>query len=148
MGAHRSMEGVTYRLGRVSLVFKRRDNGADRACSVVESTEAPGAGASVHRHGWSETFIVCEGRYQFVSGDEHHTLGPGDMLFVPRHTPHGFTCLGPETGRLFLVSTPGGLFEAFIRDASAAMVDSGSPSSGPALDFRAVAARHGVEFLP
>jgi quercetin dioxygenase-like cupin family protein len=147
MGVHRSMEGVTYTLGRVSIVFKRRDEDADRAFSIVETTEAAGAGASLHRHGWEETFIVCQGRYEFVCGDEKRTLGPGDTVFVPSGTPHGFTCVGPDTGRLFVVSTPGGMFEAFIRDVAQSVVDSGTPSSGPALDFRAVAARHGVEFL-
>jgi mannose-6-phosphate isomerase-like protein (cupin superfamily) len=147
MDVHRSMEGVTYTLGRVSLVFKRREENADRASSIIESTEAPGAGASLHRHGWEETFIVCQGHYEFVCGDDKCTLGPGDTVFVPRGTPHAFTCLGPETGRLFVVSTPGGMFEAFIRDVAKSVVDSGTPSSGPALDFRAVAAHHGVEFL-
>jgi len=45
------------------------------------------------------------------------------------------------------ISTPAGVFEAFIAELCATNVDSGSPSGGPALDLRAIAARHGIEFL-
>ena len=38
-------------------------------------------------------------------------------------------------------------FEAFIREVSEAMVDTGAGTSAPAVDFRAIAARHGIEFL-
>jgi hypothetical protein len=36
-------------------------------------------------------------------------------VFVPRGAPHGFVCIGPECGRLIIVSSPGGLCDAFIR---------------------------------
>jgi hypothetical protein len=70
------------------------------------------------------------------------------MVFVPRGTPHSFKSIGPETGRQLIISSPGGIFDAFIEDVAGSMVDSGSPSKpGPATDFRALAARYGVEFL-
>jgi hypothetical protein len=67
---------------------------------------------------------------------------------VPKGTPHGFRSVGPETGRQLIISSPGGIFDAFIEEVAAAMVDSGSPSKpGPATDFRAIAGKYGMEFL-
>ena len=108
-------EGVRYGLGRSTLVFKRSADDEECAYSVMEAIEPPGAGASLHRHFASdERFIICEGRYHFQVGGEELTLVSGDSLFVPRGIPHSFECLGPEPGRQLIVSSPGGLFEAFI----------------------------------
>jgi quercetin dioxygenase-like cupin family protein len=141
------MEGRRYKLGRIELVFKRRD-AEGRPYSVVESIEPPGAGASLHRHdAFEETFLVCEGRYEFRVGSDVHALGPGDALFVPRGAPHSLVCTSDTAGRLLTISDPPGLFEAFIAEVCAAMVDTGAGSAAPAVDFRAIAARHGIEFL-
>jgi hypothetical protein len=81
-------------------------------------------------------------------GDEVLELGQGDMMFAPRGTPHSIRSFGPDTGRELIISSPGGIFEAFIAEAAAAMNDSSKPStSGPAPDFRAIAAKCGIEFL-
>jgi mannose-6-phosphate isomerase-like protein (cupin superfamily) len=141
--------GKTFQLGRITLTFKTtaEDNGG--AYSLFESVEPPGSGAGLHRHpGYDETFIICEGHYEFQVGDQFLTLAAGDTVFVPRGMPHGFKSLGPETGRQLCITSPGGLFDAFIAEVTEAMVDSGSPSRpGPAVDFRAIAAKHGTEFL-
>lgn len=60
------------------------------------------------------------------------------MLVIPRGASHGFTCTSPEPGRLLTISTPAGVFEAFVVDVSAA-------NSDPAIDVRAVFERHGFE---
>jgi quercetin dioxygenase-like cupin family protein len=143
-----SMEGVTYAIGRIKAAFKRSDEDTDDLFSIFESSEPPGAGASLHRHpGYVEKFLVLAGRYEFRVGDELLTLVAGDMLSVPRGMPHAFTSLGPDTGRLLTVSTPAGIFEAYLRDVCAAMVDTGKPGGPPAVDFRGISARHGIEFL-
>jgi len=54
----------------------------------------------------------------------------------------------PETGRELIISSPGGVFDAFIHEVVTAMIESGSPSKpGPAVDFRAIAAKYDMEFL-
>src|SRR5438046_1926355 len=112
---YRSMEGTTYTLGRISLAFKHRHDEEGSTHSVLESTEPPDAGASLHRHpSFIETFIVCEGRYEFQVGDEWRIIAPGETLAIQRGMPHAFKSLGPDTGRLLTISTPGGVFEAFI----------------------------------
>lgn len=117
--------------------------------TLCEAIEPPASGAGLHRHPtFDETFIICEGRYAFQLGEKMLNLGPGDMVFVPRGTPHSFMSVGPETGRQLIISSPGGIFDAFVAEVATSMVDSGSPSTpGAATDFRAIAAKYGVEFL-
>jgi mannose-6-phosphate isomerase-like protein (cupin superfamily) len=145
---YRAMQGTTYTLGRIPLAFKRTEGDAEGAFSVVESIEPPGSGAGLHRHpGFEEKFIVCEGRFEFVVGGARHEVAAGEMIFVPRGTPHSLKSLGPENGRLVTISSPAGIFEAFIAEVASAMVDTGTPGGAPAVDFRGIAARHGIEFL-
>ena len=136
------MKGATYRVGRITLAFKRTDGDTDSGHTIVESIEPPGAGAGLHRHpSFVETFIVCEGRYEFRVEGETFTLGPGETLAIPRGASHALKSLGPEDGRLLDITSPSGVFEAFIREVSEAM------SAGGPIDFRAIGTRHGIEFL-
>jgi mannose-6-phosphate isomerase-like protein (cupin superfamily) len=103
----------------------------------------------LHRHpSYDETHIICEGHYDCQLGEQMLKLGPGDMMFVPKGTPHSVKSIGPETGRELIISSPGGIFDAFIDEVVTSMTNSGSPTrSGPATDFRAIAAKYGIEFL-
>jgi hypothetical protein len=64
------------------------------------------------------------------------------MMFAPRGTPRSIKSIGAETGCELIISSPGGIFEAFIEEVTAATKGS------PAMDFRAIAAKYGIEFLP
>jgi mannose-6-phosphate isomerase-like protein (cupin superfamily) len=141
-------EGKTYQLGRITLTFKTSAADNAGAYTLCEAIEPPDSGAGLHRHStYDETHIVCAGRYQCQLGGERLTLGPGDMMFAPRGTPHSVKSIGPETGRELIISSPGGIFDAFIEDVVSSMAESGSPKSGPAADFRSIAAKYGIEFL-
>jgi len=135
------MDGHAYQLGQLKLAFKRRDREAEGSYSIIESLEPPGGSVALHRHAaWQETFIVLEGRFDFQAAGEHRSLGPGELLVIPRGAPHGFACTSPEPGRLLTISTPARVFEAFVADTSAA-------NSDPTIDVRAVFERHGLELL-
>ncbi len=41
-------------------------------------------------HEQDELYVVVSGSGEFVNGDERHTFGPGDVLFVPAGVPHRF----------------------------------------------------------
>ncbi|MBZ5557605.1 MAG: cupin domain-containing protein [Acidobacteriia bacterium] len=142
-------EGKTYQLGRLTVTFKTvaADNGA--AYSLCETVEPPGWSAALHRHPtYDETHIICEGRYECQLGDQRLELGPGDMMFAPRGTPHSIKNVGTETGRELVINSPGGIFEAFIHEAAAALSGGeGRPNLGPGTDFRSIAAKYGIEFL-
>ena len=104
--------------------------------------------AGLHRHvSYYETHSICEGRYEARLGTKTLQLSAGDIFFAPRGTPHSIKCLGPETGRELMISSPGGVFDAFIDEVVTSMTTSGSPTGGPVVDFRAIAAKHGIEFL-
>jgi quercetin dioxygenase-like cupin family protein len=135
-------------LGRLNLAFKRTEGNAEGPYSIFEQVGPQGSGAGQHRHpSFQETFIVCDGQFDFEVSGEKRSVGPGEMLIVPRGEPHGFTCTSEEPGRLLVISTPAGIFEAFIAEVCRSRIDSGSPNGGSAPDMRAIAARHGVEFL-
>jgi quercetin dioxygenase-like cupin family protein len=137
----RSMEGMRYELGRLTLSFKRREGDDEGAYSLFELLEPPGASVDLHRHpAFQETFVVLEGRFDFEVDAKRYSLGPGETLVVPRGASHGFTCTSEESGRLLTISTPARLFEAFVADISAANLD-------PSADIGRVFARHGVELL-
>jgi mannose-6-phosphate isomerase-like protein (cupin superfamily) len=141
-------EGKSYQLGRIILTFKTSSIDTASAYTLCEAIEPPQAGAGLHRHStYDETHIICEGRYEARLGDATLQLSAGDMFFAPRGTPHSIKCLGPETGRELMISSPGGVFDAFIDEVARSMTNSGTPSSGAGVDFRAIAREYGIEFL-
>ena len=61
----------------------------------------PGEGPGLHRHPYSETWIVRSGRARFTADGQDLEVGDGDILVVGPGTPHKFVNLGP--GRLDLI---------------------------------------------
>lgn len=122
-------EGKVYKISRMTMTFTTTAEHNQGGYTLCEAIEPPQSGASLHRHPtYDETFVICEGRYHFQLAEKMLELGPGDTVFVPRGTPHGFMCVGPEVGRQLIISSPGGIFDAFISEVAASTVDSGSPS--------------------
>jgi len=67
------------------------------AVSVIFSrTDRDGAGPRLHRHPYSETFVIRSGRALFRVGDDEIVATGGQILVAPPHVPHKFTVLGPE----------------------------------------------------
>jgi quercetin dioxygenase-like cupin family protein len=138
----RSMEGKAYQLGPLKMAFKRNDVDGEGSYSMFESLEVPGASVALHRHRtFQETFIVLDGSFLFEVDGERRSLGKGEMLVIPRGATHGFMCTSPEPGRMLTISSPAGVFEAFVADISAAN------ASGSEAEARAVFARHSFELL-
>jgi mannose-6-phosphate isomerase-like protein (cupin superfamily) len=61
----------------------------------------PGEGPDLHRHPYSETWVVRSGAARFTADGEDLDAGPGDIVVVGPETPHKFKNVG--TGRLELV---------------------------------------------
>lgn len=142
-------EGAVYKIGQMTMTFTTTAEHNLSSYTLCEAIEPPQSGASLHRHPtYDETFIICEGHYDFQLDTKLLKLGPGDTVFVPRGTPHSFICTGPEIGRQLIISSPGGIFDAFIAEIATSQVDSGSPSKpDTATDFRSIAAKYGMQFL-
>jgi mannose-6-phosphate isomerase-like protein (cupin superfamily) len=143
-GFFRVGEGKTYQLGQVRITFKPILGGDYSLC---ESSSPAGSGAGLHRHSFDEWHIILEGRFEAQVGDEVRTLGPGDMMFAPGGTPHRLKDLGPGIGRQVGITSPAGLFEAFVAEVVSSQVDSGSASRQGAPAFKDIAAKHGIEFI-
>jgi mannose-6-phosphate isomerase-like protein (cupin superfamily) len=140
-------EGKSYKIGRMTMTFKTTANQDWNAYTVCEAIEPPESGAGYHRHRtYDETFIICEGRYDFRLDGKLLKLSPGDLVFVPRGTPDGFVSKGPEIGHQIIISSPGGIFDAMISEVS--MLDTGSPTRKASGEAHAIAAKYGLEFLP
>ena len=54
----------------------------------------PGAGPDLHRHPYSETWIVRAGKARFTAEGEDIEAGPGDIVVVGSQTPHKFKNIG------------------------------------------------------
>jgi mannose-6-phosphate isomerase-like protein (cupin superfamily) len=140
-------EGKTFKIGRMSMTFKTTAVEDWNAYTVCEAIEPPESGAGYHRHPtYDETFIICEGHYDFRLREKLLKLGPGDVVFVPRGTPHGFVSTGPEVGRQIIISSPGGIFDSMIAEVT--MLDAGSPTRKASEEAKAIATKYGLEFLP
>lgn len=50
----------------------------------------------MHRHPYSETWIVRAGKALFTADGEEIQAGPGDILVVSPQTPHKFKNVGSE----------------------------------------------------
>ena len=66
------------------------------------------AGASPHYHKtFSETFYVLDGELEVLNGAEWLTAGPGDLVYVPRSSVHGFRNSAADEARFLIIFTPG-----------------------------------------
>lgn len=63
---------------------------------ILEYEARTGAGPRLHRHPYSETFVVRHGRALFTVGGEQYEASGGQILVVPAFTPHKFAVVGPE----------------------------------------------------
>ncbi|HEX4108752.1 MAG TPA: cupin domain-containing protein [Solirubrobacteraceae bacterium] len=110
------------------------------SCFAFVTDDPPGAEVPPHVHPGQDEFIhVLEGRYELLLDGAPVTAKPGDLVRLPRGGSHGYANRTQERARaLFWVSPAGrlaALFEALdgLTDMERAV---------------ALAAEHGVEFLP
>jgi quercetin dioxygenase-like cupin family protein len=54
-----------------------------------------GWGPRLHRHPYSETFIILGGRGRFRLGDDWVEAGAGEVVVAPADVPHTFEALEP-----------------------------------------------------
>jgi mannose-6-phosphate isomerase-like protein (cupin superfamily) len=62
----------------------------------LERIEREGAGPRLHRHPYSETFVIRSGAARFTVGDEQIVATGGQILIVPALVPHRFAVVGLE----------------------------------------------------
>ena len=87
-------------LSRVEVV----DGGASRDVSIVEAVAVAGGRAGVHAHSGDEHHVVLSGRWRMSQGDHVVELGPGDYLRWDGTIPHDAEVIGPDEGRVLIVT--------------------------------------------
>jgi mannose-6-phosphate isomerase-like protein (cupin superfamily) len=64
--------------------------------SFFHVNNEPGQGPDLHRHPYSETWIVRSGKVRFTADGQDIEAGPGDVAVVGPETPHKFKNIGTE----------------------------------------------------
>ncbi|MFH9087148.1 cupin domain-containing protein [Streptomyces sp. NPDC017673] len=99
--------------------FKLIASDTDARFSLLEWHLDPWqTGPGLHQHNFDEAFYVLEGHVVFQVGEERHVLGPRQLAWMPRNTPHSFSNAGGEPAAGLTVSTPGGLENVFAAASS------------------------------
>ena len=62
-----------------------------------------GEGPDQHLHPYPEAFVVQTGTARFTVDGEHITVSAGNVVVVPKQTPHGFKNPGDEKLRVVSV---------------------------------------------
>ena len=76
--------------------FEGNDHGSGISMFLVDNE--PGEGPDLHRHPYSETWVVRSGRVLVTADGDELEAGPGDIMVVSPETPHKFKNIG--SGRL------------------------------------------------
>jgi mannose-6-phosphate isomerase-like protein (cupin superfamily) len=77
-----------------SLKFEGEPHGSQ--ISFFHVNIEPGGGPGLHRHPYSETWLIRSGQARFVADGQELEAGPGDIVVVGDETPHKFTNTGSE----------------------------------------------------
>jgi quercetin dioxygenase-like cupin family protein len=89
------------------------DEGTDNI-SYIEHHVRQGESPPLHIHEREdEIFHLLAGSFTFRQGETDVRKGPGDVIFIPKGTPHTFRC-DSATGHFFSITT-GRDFELFLR---------------------------------
>lgn len=140
--------GRTLKLGRMTFHFKISADDTAGAYTILEAVVPPESGSGLHRH-WSydEAAYVIDGAFECHVDGKPTTLAAGESVYWPRGAVHKFRSIGPQDGRIVFICSPGRIFEEFIGSVAGNGVATGTATSGAAVDFRAMAAKFGIEFL-
>lgn len=94
------------------LKISSKDTGGQ--LSVFEYTGLDKVGPMLHIHfEQDEIFMITEGEYRFVVGNETHVLKAGQTIFLPRGIPHTWIQLS-DRGKMIYFLQPAGKMEEFF----------------------------------
>jgi len=101
-------------LSSLATIRVSAQSGADQL-SVIEQRAPQGASPLLHLHrAQDEIFYVLEGEFRLRVGDQEKRLKAGDIVLVPKGTPHTFRVESPEEGH-WLTITMGTDYENIVR---------------------------------
>jgi mannose-6-phosphate isomerase-like protein (cupin superfamily) len=133
--------GERMRFGDVEIVVKVSTAATAGAFALFEEREPVDTPLHVHERE-DELFVVLEGEHVFQVGEQEFRVGPGGLVFAPRGVPHAQRRVVARTGRVLVLSVPGGL-EGFFRELADA---DRAGELGPVAYARA-SERHAITWL-
>lgn len=100
-----------------SVRFEGRDHGSAVSFFLVDA--APGEGPALHRHPYSETWIVRAGKGRFRVGGETVEAAEGDILVAGPEVPHGFKNTGAERLQVVCIHASDHVIQEWLEDEAA-----------------------------
>ena len=97
-------------IANLRLISKARGPETGYQFSIYEMVLEPGVGIPLHKHPYTEFFMVLEGEISFSRLDDKGALEwivchAGDIVTAPANAPHTFLNRSSEPGRFISVST-------------------------------------------
>lgn len=77
----------------------------------------PGMGPELHRHPYSETWIVRAGRARITANGEEIEAGPGDIVVVSAETPHKFKNVGSDRLNIICIHSSSRIIQEELEDS-------------------------------
>lgn len=132
----------TIQIGPIILRFLRSKHDTAGSLDMFEmDVTSAGRMPVPHYHrDWDETVYGLRGSLTFQVDGKPVTLAPGDVLFIPRGTVHGFENRSGMLATCLCVLTPGVLGPEYFRELSAAVAFG---KADPAM-LREIMLRHGL----
>jgi len=117
------------RVGPVVVTFRLEAEQTGGGLTMFEFVVPPKARVPVpHSHdAFDETVYGLSGVMTWTLDGKAVSVGPGDVLFIPRGHVHGFENQGEEPSRMLSVITPGILGPAYFRDVAEILGAGGPP---------------------
>ena len=101
--------------GLVTIKISSKQSGG--GLLLFEHAAGQGKTTPLHLHpDHDEIAYVHEGEIRLHLDGIEQTVGPGEVVWIPRGTPHALLVVS-EVGRSLWVVTPGNIMEAFVREA-------------------------------
>ena len=99
---------------------------------LVEASVPPGGGPIPHTHaGEDEIFYLLSGELEFLCDDKVFMAEAGDLVFIPRTSPHRFLNKGLRPCSMLFMYTPGGAEGVFIEGGDQPEPGRPAPFWGP-----------------
>jgi quercetin dioxygenase-like cupin family protein len=108
-------EGETLSAMGAEVRFLVSGDTTGRAWSLTECDAPKDSGPPPHNHPWDEAYYILEGAVRFTIDGRETVANPGDFLFVPAGTLHGFQGASEKTARMLFFDAPAAS-EAFFRE--------------------------------
>jgi quercetin dioxygenase-like cupin family protein len=134
-------EGETLKVMGAHLRFLCNTGNTGKAWSMMEGILPRDSGPPLHEHPWDEAYYVVAGEVRFLLGSESTVVGPGDFIYAPAGTLHGFQGLSEQPARLLILDVPGHA-EAFFREVEREVKE--LPADLPKVP--AIGERHQIHF--